>query len=107
MVNIKSDLGIQQAHIEDYDEAITDPLCDAVQQIGTAKSKLGDKKARYNKAIELDPKMEMAYNNRVNARLASGDTKGALEDFNKAIESNPNLLPATSTVRTSRNRQAP
>lgn len=43
----------------------------------------------YDKAIELDPRMFDAYNNRANLKLAAGDQAGAIADFSKAIEISP------------------
>lgn len=43
----------------------------------------------YDKAIELNPRMFDAYNNRANLKLATGDQAGAIADFSKAIEISP------------------
>ena len=43
----------------------------------------------YSKAIELDPKYSMAYNNRGWARHDSGDLEGAMADAQKAIALDP------------------
>jgi tetratricopeptide (TPR) repeat protein len=67
-------------------------------QAGGAKYQAGDYQgalADYNKAIELDPKLAMGYNNRAflkNNRLK--DYQGALADYNKAIELDPKYAAA-------------
>ena len=43
----------------------------------------------YTKAIEINPKYDLAYSNRGVARVKLGDTQGAIADYNKAIEINP------------------
>ena len=59
---------------------------------------LGDFKSRkdweealihYNEAIKLDPDYVEAYNHRGRAKDELGDSKGATEDYNKAIELEP------------------
>lgn len=45
--------------------------------------------ADFNKAIELDPKFAIAYNNRGLAKRMTGDLEGALADFTTAIELDP------------------
>ena len=45
--------------------------------------------AHYSKAIELDPQMAVAYNNRGTVHSDSGDFELALQDFNRAIELDP------------------
>jgi tetratricopeptide (TPR) repeat protein len=42
-----------------------------------------------NRAIELDPDHEFAYNNRGAAYLNLGEYERAIEDLNRAIELNP------------------
>ena len=57
-----------------------------------AKDDLGDYTGAiqdYNKAIELDPDLAMAYNNRGKAKISLGDNRGAIQDLNKMIELNP------------------
>lgn len=63
-----------QAHMEKglYDRAISD----------------------FNKAIEIDPKHAMAYNNRGNAYNAKGLYDLAISDFDKALEINPRYATA-------------
>jgi tetratricopeptide (TPR) repeat protein len=59
---------------------------------GNAKKAKGDLDgaiADYNRAIELNPKDEDAYNNRGNAKDDKGDHDGAIVDFNRAIELKP------------------
>ena len=43
----------------------------------------------YNKAIELNPKYERAYNNRGNSYYELGNTQQSIEDYSKAIELDP------------------
>lgn len=43
----------------------------------------------YDQAIELDPRLLDAYNNRANLKIAAGDLVGAIADFSKAIEIEP------------------
>jgi serine/threonine protein kinase len=60
--------------------------------LGIDKSNKGDKRgaiADFTKAIELDPKHAVAYNNRGNARADLSDNQGAIADYTKAIELNP------------------
>jgi tetratricopeptide (TPR) repeat protein len=47
-----------------------------------------------DKAIELDPGDEYAYNNRGMAKYQLLDIKGALSDFEKATELNPKFATA-------------
>jgi len=48
----------------------------------------------YDKAIELDPKLANAYNQRSIARSRLGDDSGAAADVDKAIELDPGYGPA-------------
>ena len=60
---------------------------------GNVKYELDDYRGAiqdYNKAIELNPKDEIAYYNRGNAKSKLEDYHGAIQDYNKAIELNPN-----------------
>lgn len=50
--------------------------------------------AEYNKAIELDPNLAIAYNNRGAAYFETGQYDLAIADFNKAIELDLNLAMA-------------
>jgi lipoprotein NlpI len=50
--------------------------------------------ADYNKAIEIEPNNNVAYNNRGIYFLIHNDPDAALADFNKAIELNPKLAMA-------------
>ncbi|MFN8527400.1 MAG: tetratricopeptide repeat protein [Anaerolineae bacterium] len=52
--------------------------------------------ADYDTAIELDPTVPEAYNNRGLARFRSGDTAGAEADFDAAIRLNPDYAEAYS-----------
>jgi tetratricopeptide (TPR) repeat protein len=63
--------------------------------LGIEKEKTGDKQgaiADYTKAIELDPKFALAYNNRGFVRSALGDKQGAIADYTESIRfNNPEL----------------
>ncbi len=48
----------------------------------------------YTKAIELDPTLAVAYNNRGNAKAALGQHEAALADYDRAIELNPTYATA-------------
>ena len=48
----------------------------------------------YTKAIEINPKYAMPYNNRGLSKIELNDYLGAIEDFNKAIENLPNFSNA-------------
>ena len=64
---------------------------------GNAKSDSGEYKEAikdYNKAIELNPKSAIAYNNRGNAKSDSGEYEDAIKDYDKAIELDPQLAEA-------------
>jgi protein O-mannosyl-transferase len=50
--------------------------------------------SNYSKAIEVDPKSWMAYNNRGLVYLEQGKTGQAVSDFNNAIKINPNSAVA-------------
>jgi tetratricopeptide (TPR) repeat protein len=50
----------------------------------------------YDKAIELNPKLVVAYSNRGDARRAKGDLDNAMADCDKAIELNSNFPTAHS-----------
>jgi tetratricopeptide (TPR) repeat protein len=73
----------------EYDFQVPNPaLCTAR---GTAKAELEDFKgaiADYDKTIEIDPKLALAYYNRGLAKYFLKDFKGAIADFDKAIEIN-------------------
>ena len=45
-----------------------------------------------NRAIELNPNFELAYNLRATLKIELQDFKGAISDFTKAIEISPNSL---------------
>ena len=64
---------------------------------GNAKGNTGNYKgaiAAFNKAIELNPDLADAYNNRGAAKGALGDFEGAIEDFDTAIRLNPEYVSA-------------
>jgi tetratricopeptide (TPR) repeat protein len=50
--------------------------------------------ANFNKAIELNPSLADANQNRGIAKLNLNDNAGAITDFNKVIELNPKLAGA-------------
>lgn len=61
---------------------------DACVVRGTAKAGLGDYAgaiADCNRALKINPKHALAYNNRANNKLRQGNYKGALADCNKSI----------------------
>ena len=60
--------------------------------IGNTKAELGNLHESiedYNKAIELNPKLENAYYGRGYAKHDLGNYQGAIEDYNKVIELKP------------------
>lgn len=66
---------------------------DAYTIRGTAKAGLGDYDsaiADCNRAIKINSKNALAYNNRANNRIRKGDYAGALSDCNKSIALEPN-----------------
>jgi lipoprotein NlpI len=50
--------------------------------------------ADFDQAIQLDPKLAMAYDGRGNARQALGDKQGAISDLDQAIRLDPKLATA-------------
>jgi tetratricopeptide (TPR) repeat protein len=48
----------------------------------------------YDKAIELDPELAMAYNNRGTIFLNRGESARAIEEFSKAMELDPEFAMA-------------
>jgi Flp pilus assembly protein TadD len=83
-----------QAALADANKALelTVPKMDDVYNVrGTAKAGLLDYDgaiADCNRALKIDPKNWLAYNNRANNRLRKGDYAGTLADCNKAISLN-------------------
>ncbi len=75
---------------------------------GTEKLNLRDNEgaiADLTKAVEADPKMVKAWNNRGIGRWNTGDEEGALADFNKALELDPKYVQSLNNrglVRTCR-----
>lgn len=59
-----------------------------------ADGELDNAIAEYNQAIQLDPALVDAYNNRGNAYAEKGDQVRAIEDFDKAIELKPDHVAA-------------
>jgi serine/threonine protein kinase/Flp pilus assembly protein TadD len=59
-----------------------------------ARGDLDGAMAEYNKAIELNSGIAMAYYKRANAKAGNKDFGGAIEDYDKFIEINPNEAPA-------------
>jgi tetratricopeptide (TPR) repeat protein len=72
--------GYSKANLKDYNGAITD----------------------YTKAIELNPNLAIAYNNRGLQKCDLKDYYGAIADYTKAIELNPNNAKAYSSRGTSK-----
>jgi tetratricopeptide (TPR) repeat protein len=56
----------------------------------------GEQVRFYNEAIRLQPDFAYAFNNRGAARLARGDSEGALEDYDEAIRLKPDYAEALS-----------
>src|ERR1039458_8321361 len=50
--------------------------------------------ANCSKAIEIDPKNEVAYYTRGSAKCGKGDWSGGIADYSKAIDLNPSLTIA-------------
>jgi tetratricopeptide (TPR) repeat protein len=48
----------------------------------------------FNKALEINPRFAMAYNNRGLAYMEKGQYDNAIADFNKALQINPMLALA-------------
>ena len=48
----------------------------------------------YNKALEINPRLAIAYYNRGNAYLSKGQYDEAISDYNKALEINPRYAGA-------------
>jgi tetratricopeptide (TPR) repeat protein len=61
--------------------------------------------ADYNRAIDLNPNLAEAYNNRGLARSHQQDFNGAIADYNRAIELNPNLAEAYNNRGLTRSHQ--
>jgi tetratricopeptide (TPR) repeat protein len=59
-----------------------------------ARGDLEGAMADYNKAIELNSGIAMAYYKRANAKAGNKDFLGSIEDYDKFIEINPNEAPA-------------
>lgn len=61
---------------------------------GNTKIEAGDNNGAiqdYNKAIEINPKLDAAFRNRAAAKIELTDYQGAVLDYNKAIELNPKV----------------
>ncbi|MDF1664733.1 MAG: tetratricopeptide repeat protein [Planctomycetota bacterium] len=66
-------------------------------QRGLYKSDLGRKNEAlkdYKRALEIDPKLSIAYYNRAGTLSSLGDKRGSLEDYNKAIKFRPRFAQA-------------
>ena len=50
--------------------------------------------ADYNKALELNPRLAKAYNNRANYYAATGDLVAAIADYDQALDFNPSYARA-------------
>ena len=66
-------------------------------EVGNSRHEFGDYKGAieaFTLAIEMNPKLGIAYNNRGITKATTGDDSGAIEDFTRSIEINENYLPA-------------
>jgi tetratricopeptide (TPR) repeat protein len=87
----------RQQTIADYDENIKYLTANEWFEKGYASHTSGnynDAINAYSKAIELNPKLAMAYNNRGNAYYMLGNHRQAIHDLDKAIELDPKLALA-------------
>jgi serine/threonine protein kinase/tetratricopeptide (TPR) repeat protein len=91
--------GDRQGGVNDFQEAIK--LDDSQRySVSSFLNKIGDEKYiasdykgainDYNYAIQLNPKYDIAYNNRGYAKNELGDYRGAIKDYDRAIQLNPN-----------------
>jgi tetratricopeptide (TPR) repeat protein len=60
-----------------------------IEDIYGRKSQYDKAISDYSKAIEINPKSALTYNNRGNVYAAKGQYDKAISDYNKAIEINP------------------
>ena len=58
-----------------------------------------DALADYDKALKYDPSDAYSWNNRGMAKKRLGDKKGAVADFRKALELQPNLQSAQESLQ--------
>jgi tetratricopeptide (TPR) repeat protein len=80
-----------------YNEAVNTLAATVWVDKGLALARTGRRQEaieRFSKAIELDPKLAIAYNNRGTAYLELGNDQRALMDYDRAIELDPNYAPA-------------
>jgi tetratricopeptide (TPR) repeat protein len=97
-------LGKEAGALEDLEKAVTlDPLDTlALCYRGVARCSRRDKKAGddFDAALSIDPGLAMAYAFRGDFRLhIAGDRPGALEDYRKALELEPELKDAVDRMR--------
>jgi len=50
--------------------------------------------ADFDRALQFDPKLAQAYDNRGDAKTETGDFDGAIADFNRALQLNPKYAKA-------------
>ena len=80
-----------------FAQAASSETAEEYYDMGNVKHTSGDYKgaiADYDKAIELDPDLAVAYNNRAGSKANIGKYKGAVEDYDKAIEIEPDYVGA-------------
>jgi tetratricopeptide (TPR) repeat protein len=71
--------------------------------LGTRKAEKGYLNAAvadFNRALQLNPKLAKAYDNRGLAKFSRGDLDGAMTDFNSALQLDPKLAPAYERTST-------
>jgi tetratricopeptide (TPR) repeat protein len=71
--------------------------------LGTRKAEkryLNAAVADFNRALQLNPKLAKAYDNRGLAKFSRGDLDGAMTDFNSALQLDPKLAPAYERTST-------
>ena len=67
----------------------SNPLTDNLYNSGVVKQKEGDHQSAidfYDKAIEINPRLDIAYYNRGIAKYNLNDYQGAIVDYTKALE---------------------
>ena len=83
--------------LEKYPDVDDKRKSEAYNNMGNAKMRIQNFKGAisdFNKAIEINPKLDKTYYNRGVARYGLGDFRGAIFDYNGALQINPNLAVA-------------